>query len=966
MRNFIQLSFLLTGLLIFSNTIAQPPGYKNFKLEKDNRQVKINVLHKNNAGYILAGTDEGLYKFDGERYLEINFDNIHYHDTVTSIYSSNKGKCWVGFKSGRIANIKNNKLVYFDPEEGTAKKRITAFIQDKEDNTWFSTAGEGIYVFTGKQLYLFNAADGLHDENVSSLMLTANGDVLAGTDGGIYICHFDKGKKRVALIGPRQGLPDYIVTSIIDAGKDIFWVGLQDKGFCLYDHSNNKISIPSAVTNWKLGQVNALLQAQQALWIATQDSGLYKYIPAVNKLEKVHDVNLDKTITGLLEDNQGNIWITSFNYGLLKTPGESMKLLQIPSQPLFEHIHVLLSDRKGNIWLNNEWNDLLRIDQSSGTAIEKKIHIDGLHERTDITSLYEDKYGNIWIGTMGKGVFILNPSDFKHRLLKEAGTHTDASILSINGNGNNIFISSLQGSMRVDLGPENKDINNPYDVKDYDNKSTGTDYIYSIFPDSKGRVWFATDGAGLTKLENNRFTYYNNKEQIKDDRIYSVTEDNNGNIWFSTASAGIYQFDGKTFKNYSISEGLSNLKISVLKKDRAGNIIIVNKKGLDILDPVSGNISYLGGNQGVSMINAEDIGAVTTDTSGNVMVSTMKGILTYSLPPNSVQKPKALIESVQLFLKNLGDDASTVFSHDENNFTFNYTGLYYSAPDKVYYKYKLEGLDTGWVITTDRSKNFPKLEPGKYTFHIQASLNKNFHNADEASYSFLIKQAFYTTWWFYLGCVLLLVAIVYLYVKRREASLKNIERMRQEKIQFQFEVLRNQVNPHFLFNSFNTLISTIEEEPKIAVEYATQLSDFFRNIVTQRDKDTISLKEEIGLLRSYSFLQQKRYGNSLQVNIELSQEQKEEYNIPPLTLQLLMENAIKHNAVSKETILTITVRVSESCLEIKNNINPKISRAEGAGMGLQNIISRYNLLTNKAVRVINDGKYFTVFLPLLK
>ena len=89
-------------------------------------------------------------------------------------------------------------------------------------------------------------------------------------------------------------------------------------------------------------------------------------------------------------------------------------------------------------------------------------------------------------------------------------------------------------------------------------------------------------------------------------------------------------------------------------------------------------------------------------------------------------------------------------------------------------------------------------------------------------------------------------------------DLKKIERLQQEKIQFQFETLRNQVNPHFLFNSFNTLISTIEEDPEMAVEYVEQLSEFFRNIVNYRDKDIITLKEEIELLQTYFFIQQKQ------------------------------------------------------------------------------------------------------------
>lgn len=949
------------------NASAQLPGYKYFKLEKDNKSIKINTLYKSENGYIFAGTDNGLYKFDGEKYTRINFDNIDYTDTVTAIFQDRQKKMWIGFKSGRIANIVNKKLLYFNPEEGTPKKKITAFLQDNENNLWFSTNGEGIYYIKGPHLYLINEDDGLSDQNISSITLAGNGDILAATDQGINACNIKNGKKNISVIGPRLGLPDYIVTSIAEAGKNIYWIGLQDKGFCLYDHSNKKITVPAAAANWQYGQINSLLYIRNILWIATRENGLFKYSPGKQQLDSVPNISAGNAINDLLSDNQGNIWLSSAAYGLIRTAGESLKLIPIPGNPVFEHVHAILSARNGDIWMNDYNNDLIKVFLKNGVYVAEKIKVPGLNEKTDITTLYQDVYDNIWIGTMGKGMFILDPYNLQQRSFTENIVFKDASILSINGRGNTIFASSLQGSMVIELTPENTDIQKPCHFTNYDNSSTGTNYIYTIFKDSRNRIWFATDGNGLSMLQNNAFSYYNNKDEIKDDHIYSITEDKKGNIWFSTASAGIYKFDGKHFTNYSVNDGLSDLNISVLKTDKMGNIIIVHKTGLDILNPETGNISYLNNSQGIPKINAEDLGAVTQDSSGSVMVSTVNGILSYSFPENSLQKPTALIESVQLFLKDIDDNRPNIFSYDENNFTFNYTGLYYSDPEKVYYKYKLEGLDSNWVMTRDRSKNFPNLAPGTYNFRIQSSLNKNFNNADEASYHFIIKKAFYKQYWFIFLCALLFAAILYWYIKSREKALKKMERLRQEKIQFQFEVLRNQVNPHFLFNSFNTLISTIEDDPKMAVEYVEQLSDFFRNIINYRDKEIISLQEETDLLQTYFFLQQKRHGNNIEFISSLTEKQKKEYFIPPLTLQLLMENAIKHNAVSKDTRLIISLEISnDEYLLVKNNIHARLSKQEGAGMGLQNIINRYNLLSNKKVLITNDEKYFIVSLPLLK
>ncbi|MFZ4057809.1 MAG: sensor histidine kinase, partial [Ferruginibacter sp.] len=266
----------------------------------------------------------------------------------------------------------------------------------------------------------------------------------------------------------------------------------------------------------------------------------------------------------------------------------------------------------------------------------------------------------------------------------------------------------------------------------------------------------------------------------------------------------------------------------------------------------------------------------------------------------------------------------------------------------------------------DRSKTFPRLAPGRYTFRVRSALSNNFDGASEAAYTFTIDKPFWKKWWFILLTIGAISGLLYWYVHKREQDLRKVERLQQEKIQFQFQVLRNQVNPHFLFNSFNTLISTIEENPTVAVDYVEHLSDFFRNIVNYRDKDVITLNEELELLQTYYYLQQKRFGNNLQLNINLTDTEKRAIKIPPLTLQLLMENAVKHNAVSRDTPLLVKVYSDDQYIVIENNINVRTSKQVGAGMGLQNIISRYNLLCNGKVAIKHTEQYFSVSLPAIK
>lgn len=959
---------LSLALLIFTqNCFTQLPGLKSFKLIDDDQLFKINTLYKNKDGLIYAGTTNGLYTFDGKKFNRISFINPSQKDTVTAIFQDNNEQLWVGFKNGKIAKQVNGYLQYFEPEEGSPKVAITAFLQDKKNNIWFATNGEGVYYFSNNHLYLINEAEGLSDKYVHALTLAENGDILAATDQGINICTVKGSNKKVEVIGPNNGLPDYYITSITPAGNNRFYVGMQEKGFCLYNHSNKQIAVFPLKSNWQYGQVNAILADENTLWIATQENGILKYSFISHLLTPVFTASENRNnINNLLQDNEGNFWMNTTDE-LISTAGNKLQLLPLYNKATFETIHTILSDYQNNIWVGTD-GGLIQYQVTDNTYNTTNYPIKELTSKTDITGLHQDVYHNIWISAMGKGIFVLNPTNGKYRNITENPLLKNASILSVSGAGKTVCAGGLEGVATIfELTDLNKDIFEKYQYTNYNNiPNIGNNYIHTVFKDSKGRLWFGTDGKGITVLQNESFIHYDKADGLLDNHVYSFTEDKKGNIWFNTKDAGIYSFNGKKFKNYNKSNGISDLKITTIKTDAAGNIILVNEKGIDILDTETGTVSYLNNTQGIAALNT-GIESVNTDTSGNLLLSAENGIIVYSPVTNTTQQPKIFINKVQLFLQNINWQSVNSFKYNENSFTFNFTGLYYTNPDEVHYQYKLEGWDTSWIATKDQSIPFANLRPGKYKFRVQSSLNDNFINASEAVYSFTVSTPFWKQMWFIILSVLAITGLLYWYIKSRENNLKKLQQLQQEKIQFQFQVLRNQVNPHFLFNSFNTLISSIEENPKTAVDYVEHLSDFFRNIVNYREKDTITLGEEMKLLDTYFYLQQKRYGDSLHLTVNVTEEAKKQINIPPLSLQLLLENAIKHNAVSKETTLHIEIYLeNENHLIIRNNINPKQTQEPGTGMGLQNIINRFAMLSKQPVKVENNGRYFTVSLPTLK
>ncbi|MCC7246378.1 MAG: sensor histidine kinase, partial [Saprospiraceae bacterium] len=176
--------------------------------------------------------------------------------------------------------------------------------------------------------------------------------------------------------------------------------------------------------------------------------------------------------------------------------------------------------------------------------------------------------------------------------------------------------------------------------------------------------------------------------------------------------------------------------------------------------------------------------------------------------------------------------------------------------------------------------------------------------------------------------------------------------------------LKSQINPHFLFNSFNTLITIIEESPKVAVSYVEHLSDFYRSIMAYREQDFIPVQEEMALVRNFYFLLQKRYETGLQLSDSISSQLAG--NVMPLSVQILVENAVKHNVISPNRPLIIEIfSDADGYITVRNNIQRKITPEASTHFGLQSLIRRYRLLGYKEVQVEDNAAYFTVRIPVI-
>ncbi|HMO61727.1 MAG TPA: histidine kinase [Ferruginibacter sp.] len=217
-----------------------------------------------------------------------------------------------------------------------------------------------------------------------------------------------------------------------------------------------------------------------------------------------------------------------------------------------------------------------------------------------------------------------------------------------------------------------------------------------------------------------------------------------------------------------------------------------------------------------------------------------------------------------------------------------------------------------------------------------------------------------------LFCTIMVIAVyesIY-FMHQLRHSVEETEKLKRENLNAQLDALRTQVNPHFLFNNLNTLVSLIPENPGLATDFVQQLSKLYRYILEVKDEQSILLKDELGVLQAYAFLLQTRFGSNLKVHIDVPAE-KMDKRIVPLSLQLLMENAIKHNIISAEKPLHIHIFSNNGSLVVDNNLQVKHYVPESTGIGLDNIRNRYKLLGEKTVSVADTGTNFTVTIPLI-
>ncbi len=962
------MKFFTLNLLFLVCTVrpamAQMPLFSRHSV-KDISGVRFTTILQERRGWLWFGAKNGLFRYDGMAYQPVGLPDTLGSVEVSAIFES-ADRLWVGFENGSIGFLypgtaffpaqteqiegeqtRPTQLERWLPEEGTPKVPIRSFAEDPSGGFWFGTYGEGLYCWKNQRLYQFNKADdGLASDDIYALACDGLGRIWVATDGGVSICTMNEpGRKTVQNLGVAQGLQDEIISTLLPDQQGNIWLGAYDGGVSRFNVHSSRFDF--STPGWSLGSVSSLAwYADAELWVGTTENGLVRLIVPTGAISLLPDndpLRHANTLT-LLKDREGLLW-TLADQGIPWSANVRLGMLELAST----NVQALCVDSKSRLWTGTSEGLFLQVDGQNRQMLSGRQNVIALAEMPD---------GTLWAGTFGNGVFILSPDGKVQRHLTERDGLINGSVLSIAGDGQFAWLATLGGVTALDLREGHFEHFAHQD-------ELGTNYIYKVFVDRQKRVWFGTDGKGLSVLMDGSFHHFNEAAGTPLKTIYAITQDLSGDIWFSTEGDGLFRYNGQDFQRYTPANRLHSLAITGLELAGDGELLVAYEDGFDLVNPATGHVNFFEtGEMSTAEIN---LNALCRDGFGNVWMGAQHGIIRLANYQESfLYDPQTSLIEVTVFLKPVDFVNKKSFDYNQNYFIFNFTGLWYANPEAVRYRYRLDNVDIDWKVTKDHLASYPNLPPGRYTFRVQATEHGAFEGTPEALYTFVIQPPIWARWWFIGLCCIGFGGLLYAFVTNREARLRRESRLKRESVESQFAALKSHINPHFLFNSFNTLITIIEENPKIAVEYVEHLADFYRKMMVYREKDLISLQEEMELVRNFDFLLKKRFEDGYRLVMHVNGRPGQ---IMPLTLQMLVENAVKHNVITQSHPLTVEISVDPDdphYLRVRNNIQRKIKPEPSTHFGLQSLINRYKLLGELPIVVVETTDYFTVKVPIIK
>ncbi len=911
MRKFLLL--YLMSLYHAFGILSQQYNFQNFSFDQGLTQSQIQALCQDKRGILWIGTTGGLFVFDGISFKNFTGENGLTVNNITSLYEHVSGDIWIGTNKGVfVYNGKSFELP--DSANGLTDVNVSCISGNVKGDIWIGTASNGLIQINNNDVVQFNTSNGLSDNTINSLLVMNDTSVWMATNKGVNIVH----NHRIDFIGRNEGLPSNYIKSICKGLNNEIWLATANRGLCavfqdtilqytvrdglssnyfFIAFNDNKGNLWFGSTNgltrynrygFKVFTENAGLAGSDVhvvlndfsgnTWFGTSDNGLYKF----DNERFMHFPPNDKLghkIFSLIKGINGNIIFGSSKGGITVYYDNNFQYVKNFAGNTSAMVDVLFYDSKQNLWLGTQDKGLYKFRTSFS-----KIYLSPESETGNITSIEEDSAGYIWIGTLNNGIYRIK---------------------------NDSLVSHFNN------------LNSPL--------KNGVQYIKT---DTKGKLYIATAGSGLFRLNKPaidtlfpEYSVFNASTGLSSNIINAIEIDETGTVYLATDN-GVNIVNKNVTVVIKEEDGLVSGNITAIKLDDENNLWVCTDRGVEkvMLDHKFNLLRHFLFGKSEGFIGVQVYrNAIFKDNNGDMWFGTLNGAMKYApwedIPVEIL--PKIHITGIKLFYEDIvnteyADSLSAWFNlpvnlelpYKANNLTFNFNGVYHRNPGAVKYRWMLEGMDENYTPPLyQREASYSGLSPGKYSFKVIAGNENQDFTPTPATFSFIILPPFWQTIWFKLGLIafLLMVIVVIILAGLRRVKKKNKafhEKLEMEKslLELEQEAARLQMNPHFIFNSLNSIQGFIATNDAFqAKRYLAKFARLMRLILENAREEFIPLQNEIDILDNYLELEKLSTNNKFDFIIEIGEKiEPETMEIPPMMIQPFVENAIVHGIKKKE------------------------------------------------------------------
>jgi ligand-binding sensor domain-containing protein/signal transduction histidine kinase len=983
-----------------------PFTFRSWEREQGLPQNFVRALAQTRDGYLWVGSDDGVSRFDGVNFLSFGSTEGFQSGPVQALYGDSRGGLWIGSVGGGLGFWQGGKLKTITTREGLPSDSVTALAADREGRLWVGTKSglaiwhegravtvSGLTQFEGKNITtLFCDREGtmwlgasetgvfsfkggqftqLREAALDSLLQDPHcvlvdqaGRIWIGAGDAMVLCREGNEWRRYGV--PRHLLRRYIST-LAEAPDGTVWAGSVGEG--LFQFRGGKLEAINASSGLSDNLVEALLVDREGrLWVGTH-GGLNRLLPK-KLIALSHNQGLGYgAVQGLAEVSPGVIWASKANEGVFRWDGQRFSRLVLPGISAQEpRINALLAARDGSAWLAGAFGLLQFTNPANAEAGGGIAALNNL----PVSVLTESSTGILWAGTR------------EGELWRFANGTWQALTNSPHG-----FV------------------------------------ISAIIPDSGNGLWVGTEGDGLFRFEGERLSRRQRITGLPSGWIRTLHLDAQNTLWIGSAGGGLSRLRGDKISTVTTREGLPDNTISQILEDGAahlwlgGNrgIVRVNKKDLDDLAAQKISVIYpqfFGRAEG--MLSEECTGGYFSSglkpRSGLLWFSTLKGIvvvdpqhISVSAPAPAVVLEQTLVNGVsgeefrisgrlrEIEGKTVNGSPSVTSSFlrlppDKHRIEFRYTGLSFDAPERIRFRYRLEGLDPDWVDAgTRRSAFYGFVPPGTYRFRVIACNADGIWNEVGDGLAVEVLRHFWQTWWF-IGAVVLGTIVVGAGTTRiveKRKSQRRLKRLEQERMLEQ-ERTRIAQDLHDIMGAKLCRISFLSEHTRrnetVSSEVREQISaisDDSREVLQSLDEIVWAVNpqnDSLEHLVSYIAQYAREYFRRTGIECELLIPGK----IPPqplsaqsrhhlfLSVDESLTNILKHSKATKVKI-EMACRGPEFEIAITDNgvgIDPNSERlatapsSAGFGNGLRNMRQRVAQLGGRCLVESQPGKGTTI------